>query len=271
MSGLLRVVASELTRLRRRSVAVAWPAVTVVLTALITTFVFTAAGADGGAAAEAPGLSLPSAGQLAEASGLVESVRSAATILGVVTLAFWAITASSDQSTGLLRLLVQAEPRRLRLLGGKVLALALVTAVIAVIAVVAAVVASPPLAGTAGIDVDAWGASPADTAGAVGRAWLDVSLSLLVWGAIGLTVAVVTRSATVAIAGGVGYVLVVEGLLGIAAPDVADRLPGATLSALARGGTETVDFGTALGLGLGYAVAGIAVAATVFRRRDITD
>lgn len=271
MSGLARVVASELTRLQRRSVAVAWPAVTVVLTALIATFVFTAAGSGDGAPTEAPGLNLPSAVALEAASGLVAPLRSAATILGVVTLAFWAITASSDSSTGLVRLIVQAEPRRLRLIAGKALALALATAVVTTVGVIASVVVSPPLAGSAGISVDAWSASPAETIGEIAGAWLDVYLSLLVWGVIGLAVAVITRSATVAIAGGVGYVLVVEGLLGIAAPDLADWLPGATLAALAQGGTPTVTAGTALALGAAYAAAGLIAAGAVFRRRDVTD
>jgi ABC-type transport system involved in multi-copper enzyme maturation permease subunit len=271
MRGLGRVVTSELTRVRRRSVLAAWLILAAVLAAMIATFVFVAAGSEGGIPQGAPGLSFPTMDQLTGATGPVAAVRSAATILGVVTLAFWAITASSDYSTGLIRLLAQAEPRRVLLLAGKVVALALVTAVATTVAVAATLVVSPALAESAGVDTSGWTVSPADLAGAVGRAWVDTYLALLVWGVVGLAIAVVTRSSTVAIAGGVGYVLVVEGLLGIAAPDVADWLPGTTLSALAQGGTAAVGFGTALALGAAYAVAGLVAGAVTVTRRDVTD
>ncbi|MGF1661800.1 MAG: hypothetical protein ACFCVG_04920 [Kineosporiaceae bacterium] len=271
MRGLARVVAAELTRVRRRSVLAAWLILAAVLAAMIATFVFTAAGSEGGIPQGAPGLSFPTMDQLTGATGPAAAVRSAATILGVVTLAFWAITASSDYPLGLIRLLAQAEPRRVRLLAGKVVALALVTAAATTVAVAATVVASPPLAESAGIDVSAWTSSTPDLVEAVGRAWLDTYLALLVWGVVGLAIAVVTRSSTVAIAGGVGYVLVVEGLLGVAAPDLADWLPGATLGALAQGGTAAVGFGTALALGAAYATAGLVAGAVTVARRDITD
>ena len=38
-------------------------------------------------------------------------------------LALWAIAAASDYDTGLIRVLVQAQPNRLKLLGGKIIAL----------------------------------------------------------------------------------------------------------------------------------------------------
>ena len=60
----------------------------------------------------------------------------------------------------------------------------------------------------------------------------------LAWGLIGLTLAVLTCSAAMAIGIGIGFLLVVEGLITIFAPDAGPYLPGGTLSTLAAGGND---------------------------------
>ena len=54
-----------------------------------------------------------------------------------------------------IRLLVQAEPNRLRLLGGKVVALAIFTCLATLVATAAILAASPAIAGLAGISTSA--------------------------------------------------------------------------------------------------------------------
>jgi ABC-type transport system involved in multi-copper enzyme maturation permease subunit len=129
-------------------------------------------------------------------------------------------------------------------------------------------VIAPIAAGGSGIDVSSWGRDLAPT---LLGGWVNLFCALVVWGVIGMALAVVTRSAAVAISAGVGYVLVVESVISAAAENVADRLPGTTLSALAQGGTPDVSYGAALALGAVYTVAAVVVALTVFTRRDVTD
>jgi hypothetical protein len=50
---------------------------------------------------------------------------------------------------------------------------------------------------------------------------------MLVWGVIGLMLAVLTRSSAMAIGIGSGFLLVVESLITIVAPDASKYLPGA--------------------------------------------
>jgi hypothetical protein len=52
----------------------------------------------------------------------------------VIVLALWAIAAATDYSTGLIRVVVQAYPKRVRLLAGKIAALASFTVMAATIA-----------------------------------------------------------------------------------------------------------------------------------------
>jgi ABC-2 type transport system permease protein len=92
-----------------------------------------------------------------------------------------------------------------------------------------------------------------------------------VWGVLGLAIAVVSRSAVVAVAIGAGYVLVVESMLKMANGVPSDWLLGSTLNAIASGGTATVTFSAALVLGAGYVILGLVLAGLVLTRRDVTD
>jgi len=189
-------------------------------------------------------------------------------MFGIVTLSLWAVVTAGDYSSGLIRLLVAAEPRRWRLLAGKVVALVIVTAAATTVAAIVNVFAVMPAAGAAGISTAAWGT---DLVSVVGSAWTNLFLALCVWGVLGLVIAVLARSAAVAISIGVGYVLVVESLVKMVKDAPADWLLGTTLGAVASGGTATVAYGTALALALGYVTLGLVLAGVVFVRRDVTD
>jgi ABC-2 type transport system permease protein len=263
----MRHLRSELTRLRRKSFVLGWFGISALFVVMINTFVFKAAADGTTVPSNAPGGSFPGMAELVRPDGFVAGLGAAGTLLGVVTLSFWAIATATDYSTGLIRLLVQAEPRRLRLLLGKIGALTGWTAAVACVALAVTLVVAPAAARGAGVSTAAWTVD----IGTVGSAWLNLFLALLVWGVIGLVIGVIARSSTVAISVGVGYVLVVEGVVKLAASGAAEWLPGSTLTALAQGGTATVAYGTAVALGVAYATIGLAAAAATFKRRDILD
>jgi ABC-type transport system involved in multi-copper enzyme maturation permease subunit len=205
---------------------------------------------------------------LTSAQGLVAGLATAANLFGVIVLALWAAATASDYSTGWIRVLVQAEPRRWRLFGGKLLALTGYTVVGTAVATLISVAVAPYLAGAAGVSTVAW------SAGAIGTvlsAWVNLTFSVLVWGVIGVAVATVTRSVTAAIAGGIGYMMVVEGLLGMVLDtSVTAYLPGSVLIAVTSGGNADLAFASAVVLGLAYAVTATVIAGVTFWRRDIT-
>jgi ABC-type transport system involved in multi-copper enzyme maturation permease subunit len=216
----------------------------------------------------APGVSFPDGATLAGPDGLMAGLAAASSMFGIVTLSFWALASATDYSSGLVRLLVAAEPHRWRLLAGKVIALMLVTAVATTVAAIVNVMAAMPAAQAAGMATDAWMSHPG--ASHVG-AWLDTYVALAVWGVLGLALAVLTRSAAVAISIGVGYVLVLESIVKLGIGGDPDWLLGSTLNALAAGGTATVTFGAALALAAVYVIIGLGTAMLVFVRRDVTD
>jgi len=127
----------------------------------------------------APGVVFPSLAELEGPAGLTAGLAAAANMFGVVTLSCWAVATATDYGTGLIRLLVAAEPRRWPLLAGKVGALLLVTAAATTVAALVNVLAVLPAAQAAGISTAAWGTDPI---GVVASAWTSLFLALCVWG-----------------------------------------------------------------------------------------
>ncbi|WP_458248477.1 hypothetical protein [Streptomyces sp. MAI_2237] len=265
---MINTVRSELLRTRRKSVVLGWFGLTILFTAMINMVMSQVVGSSQAQPDGGPGVSFPTLEQWQAADGITAGLSSAASMYGVVALSFWAIVMAGDYSSGLIRLTASAQPDRVRLLLGKVGALALWTAAVTTVALIANLVIAPMAAKSANLDVSAWGQNILPT---LAGAWFNLFCTLLVWGVIGLVLALLTRSAAISISVGVGYVLVVEAVITAALDSLSDWTPGATLTALAQGGTHNIPYDTALALGALYTLLGLGVALFVFKRRDITD
>jgi ABC-type transport system involved in multi-copper enzyme maturation permease subunit len=262
---MLHVVRSELTRLAQRRTLLTWFGLMALFAIMVNTVMGSAVG-QLDPNMPSPGVAFPSRDELEAPSGLLAGLSAASNMFGVVTLSFWAFFTAQDYSSGLIRLLVAAEPRRWRLLAGKAIALVGVTALAVTVAAFANVVAAPAV-GASGISTDAWGT---DLPSVVGEAWANLFLSQLVWGVLGLVIAVIARSAMVAVSIGIGYVLVVESLVRMIDGAPTGQLLGTTLGAIAKGGTAAVSYPDALTLGAAYVIVGFLLAGLVFARRDVT-
>jgi ABC-2 type transport system permease protein len=265
---MLGPIRSELTRLRQPRLLVTWFGLMTLFALMVNTIMVTFVAGGGSMPPGAPGVAFPTLAEIESRSGLMAGLAAASNMFGIVTLSFWAVVTAGDYGSGLIRLLVAAEPRRWRLLAGKVVALLVITAAAATVAAIVNVFAVMPAAGAAGISTAAWGT---DLVGVVGSAWVNLYLSLCVWGMLGLVIATLARSAAVAIAIGVGYMLVVESMVKMLKDVPSDWLLGTTLGAVAHGGTEAVSYGAAITLAFGYMVLGLVIAGVVFVRRDVTD
>ena len=120
---MMRVIKSELIRLLRPSFIVGGIGLMAAFGVLATVIGFSAAGQSGAG----PAQYFPSEMALAASDGFVSGLALASNLVGIVALAFWAIAVASDYGSGLIRLLVQAEPKRYRLLMGKLGALLVFT------------------------------------------------------------------------------------------------------------------------------------------------
>jgi len=214
-----------------------------------------------------PGSTPLTADQVAATNGFALLMSNSATFIGVVALAVCAISIGTEYTNGTLRNLLVRQPDRLRLLAGKLLAMASFVAIATLLASSAALVTATLLAPSHSISTAAWFTSAGiqSLIATLG----NLILSALAWGVIGTAIAMVFRSTTAAIAGGLAYALVVEVLLTAAWSDAKQWLPGQLISAVARGGTSTVSYTSALVLVGIYACVSLAAASALFQRRDV--
>jgi ABC-2 type transport system permease protein len=261
---VIRAARSEFIKLRQPAYAVT---ATGMVAFMAVSMVISVGGAGDRPSERGPaGLVLSRAG-LEAADGLGRSLGNSVTFLGIVALTIVAINVGGEYSHGTVRNLLVRQPRRARLLLGKTVTL---LAYLAVAVVVTALVGVAVAAGVAAGDIDtgAWWSGPGVAATAAGAANLVVAVCG--WGALGLLLAVLLRSAPATIGIGVAYALPFEILVGEVAPAAARWLPGQLLQALARGGTPEVDHAVALAGAGAWLVVAVGVALVVFRTRDVT-
>ncbi|NOX28626.1 MAG: hypothetical protein GXP35_01025 [Actinobacteria bacterium] len=264
---MIRVVRSEFIRIWRPAFRYGGIGVMASFAALISVFIFTAADSSGSDVSGPGGGAFANAAEIAQPGGFLVSLETLSSLAGIVLLSLWAIAAASDYDTGLVRVLVQAEPNRIRLLGGKIIALAGYTFIATIATVFTAVFVARPLARLEGIDTTLWRTDFFEHL--VGETF-NFMVPAMVWGLIGLLIAVWSKSSGLAIGVGIGYLLIVENLIAIVAEGAADFLPGGTLAAVAAGGTADLAWTAALGLTVLYGAAAAATALLIFRSRDIT-
>jgi hypothetical protein len=209
---------------------------------------------------------------VADASGWLIGVRGASSLLGIVALVLFASNIGGEYKQGTLRSLLAGEPRRLRLLGGKVVALSSLVAVAVAASVVAGLLAAFGFGALFGIDSSAWLSGDGLLAGL--QAFVNVTIACIGWGVLGALLALLLRTSAAAIGIGVGYLLVGEALLSraIVAPvfDVeAAWFPGEVLRIFASGGGPGSTYLRAALLAALYVTAFAAAGATAFARRDV--
>jgi ABC-2 type transport system permease protein len=260
---------SELIRIWRPSFLFGGIGVMAGFAALVSIFIFTSAKT--ALASQPPaigqGPSSFTVAQLAAPGGFITSLGTVSRLAGVILLALWAIAMATDYSTGLIRILVQAQPNRIKLMGGKIVALTVFTLLAATVTALVVILLARPLARLEGIQVTAW---KTDFVSHLAKGYFDFLLVVLVYGLIGLMLAVLTRSSALAIGIGIGFLLVVEGLITIVAPSASSYLPGGTMNALAVGGNNQLSWGPAIGLVVLYGLIAATVSLLAFRARDIT-
>lgn len=265
-----RTFRSEWIKQRHARFLVGWGGVLVGAPALITLAVFLTAGQLGEAGAGMPADDgLPTVESLSQIGGMTTGLTEAATFLGILALALAAVRVTMEFSHGTWRALLVTEPHRLRVLGGKLLAISSFLAAAMVLATIVSVGMAWLLAPRAGIDTAGW-----ITDGALwhlAATYATVAVATVVHGLIGAALGLLTRSAVGAIGIGVGWLLVVEQLVAGLWEPVARWLPGINLMVLAHGGQPgqtSYDALAAMVVAI-VAVVAVAFAASLLHRRDV--
>jgi ABC-2 type transport system permease protein len=265
-----RVVASEWVKLRRKGMLAALGGVVLVtiLGAIITILtVSSIASTKRSGGGPFGGKTSISFAQMASSHGLADALGNAGTLLGVIIMGVVAASVAGEFSTGTLRNLLVREPRRAKLLLGKLLGLASAITLAVVTAATFAVVAAVIAASIKGVPIHSWWSGSG--IGAALGAVAELVVATLGWGVLGAVLAIVFRSPVVAVVVGVVYALPLESIIGAISNSVSRWLPGKLLASLAAGGNSTASLTAASWTIAIYAIGAIGLAVTLFTRRDV--
>jgi ABC-type transport system involved in multi-copper enzyme maturation permease subunit len=261
-----RAFVAELRKLRRRSVFVAAAAVATLLTIVTTLVTFLPAKSE--AELTGPRGLTATLESLAQPDGAIVAFRAGIGFLGVLLLAVFITNIGFEYARGTFAAALMKQPRRLRLLGGKMAALLLFLACTVAVAEVAGVLLGGALASARGISTAAWfsAAGLVEALEAYGTALFVVSA----WATFGMAVAIFTRSVPVALGIAIAWAGPAEHITEQAWPGARGWFPGLLLEAFSAGGTGDVSSQRALVMVLVYAGLLASAAAVTFSRRDVT-
>lgn len=262
---MIRAYRAELAKLRRRRVLIATASVTLVFSVAASALVLAAA-EPAGEVAGRPGRAV-TVEALSQAGGGTEVFRLATAFAGTFVFVVFVALMAVELSRGTIRTMLLHQPRRLRLLAGKLAALVSFAAVALALAEAVTWVAARLQAPGAGVVTDAW-----TSLAAVGAGLADFG-AVLVWitgyAVLGTALAVLVRSVPLALAVGIAWAGPVEHLLQDAWAPASRLFPGLLLEAFAAGGTPDVAASQALASITLYTVVAAGTAAAVFARRDV--
>jgi ABC-2 type transport system permease protein len=206
--------------------------------------------------------------------GLLTTVGQARSLIVAVTVIMVTASIAAEWSQGTLRNLLIREPRRLRVLTGKMAALLLLVIVSGALSLLVSAAVVIGLARSQGISTAAWVSAEA-LPPSLGFAFNEM-LCLVGISMLGMLVAVLTRSTGAAVGVALVYVLVPEGLVARVFLDASRWLPARTFLYLPGsvmpvgiGPTPPQGYGAVLIAALVWMAVFVAVSAVVFRRHDV--
>jgi ABC-type transport system involved in multi-copper enzyme maturation permease subunit len=204
---------------------------------------------------------------LSAASGGTEVFTTAVAFVGTFLFVVFVGVTAAEFSRGTMRTMLLRQPRRVRLLAGRLVALVAFSGAILLFAEVVTWLVARAVAPGQGIDTSEW-----VSLAALGHGLADFA-SVLVWVAayatFGTTLAVLLRSVPIAVGVAIAWAGPFEHILQDAWSPATKVFPGLLLEAFVSGGTTQVTAGQALTTVAAYAVVAAAIGALVFQRRDV--
>ena len=101
--------------------------------------------------------------------------------------------------------------------------------------------------------------------------YINVSISVVGFGILGMILGLLLRSPISSIAIGVLWILIIENLLGAVKSSTLEWLPGSQLNVIAMGGTPQVSYSHGMTLAAIYIGVGALIASILFSRRDVAN
>ena len=261
---MTRIVKAELLRLVRRRTMAVTAAAALVFSLVATLTVFSSAEATG-TASRRSGASLAA---LAGEGGGTEAFAVGASFVGFFVFVTFIALLAGEFSGGTFRALLLRDPHRVRVIVGKVAGILLVAAGVVALAEVLTFLLSLAVAPTQGVPTSEW--FSLGSAGAAVGDYATVLGGVAGWAVFGTTLAVVFRSAPLALGVGFAWAGPFENIVVDSWSTGFRVFPGQVLASLIRGGTVELGMGRAVLTALLYTGAAAAVTLVLVSRRDVT-
>jgi ABC-2 type transport system permease protein len=259
----MNVVRAELATLGRRRVLVSTALATTAFAVITTLATFLSAEPAPGSP-EGRGATLDS---LAEPGGGTEAFSLGIGFVGLLVLVAFSARLAGEFSHGTLRTMLMKEPRRLRLVLGKLTALMAFMAAVLLLAEALSFAASVLIAPSQDVDTANW--YSLDAIGEAGGDYAAALAGTSAWALYGMTLALLLRSVAIAVGVGVAWAGPLEHITAESWQAAERWFPGLQLETLAAGGTSDLSYERALLLTGIYATLAVAAGLLTLSRRDI--
>jgi ABC-2 type transport system permease protein len=203
------------------------------------------------------------------AGGSAYGFASVGGLLGIIALCVFAAQTAQEYTYGTLRNLLVRQPGRIRILVGKLIAMKFFALILVAIAAMVSIALSYLLSERAKVSTELWFTS--EGIHEISKTLLNVTISVIYFGIVGMILGLLLRSPISAISIGVLWILIIENLLGAVKPVFLDWMPGSQLTTIAQGGSPEISYSHALTLGTSYVLVGAIVATILFVRRDVAN
>lgn len=263
---MIRVIKAEWRKLRRPTLFFGTLGAALFFTALTTTFLYLMIDSEQGNSDRGRQVGRE---VLQLASGSAYGFASVGGLLGIIALCVFAAQTAQEYTYGTLRNLLVRQPGRIRILIGKLIAMKFFALILVAIAAIVSISLSYALSDRAKVSTELW--FTAEGFHAIGKTFLNVTISVIYFGIFGMVLGLLLRSPISAISIGVLWILIIENLLGAVKPVFLDWMPGSQLTTIAQGGSPDISYSHALTLGTSYVLVGAIVATVLFTRRDVAN
>ena len=263
---MIRVALAEWRKLRRPALFLGTMSAVTGVTALITSLLFLLIDSNRGNAREGQ---LINRATLELPHGIAVGFSSSAGLLGLVAFCVFASQTAQEYTHGTLRNLLVRQPRRLVLLAGKFLAMTIFALISVILSAIVSIALAYALSGRAKVITTAW--STSDARSGLLHTFINVFISVIAYGLIGMILGLLLRSPISSISIGVAWLLVVESIIAITVKHSGKWLPGQLMTSIASGGDFNSSYSHAMLILFSYLSVGVIGVCILFRRRDVSN
>ena len=263
---MIRVIRAEWRKLRRPTLFLGTIGAALFFTGLFTSLLFLLIDSPRGNSDPANPISRE---MLSSFGGSVIGFSNVGGLLGIIAYCVFAAQTAQEYTYGTLRNLLVRQPGRIRLLVGKLASMKVFAIAMTLVGAVISIGVSYALAGGKDVNTALW--FNGDGRMEIAKTALNVYISVLGFGIIGMVLGILLRSPISSISIGVLWLLIIENIVGAVKSSTLEWLPGSQLATVAAGGTETISYTHALSLSGIYVGVALIIATLLFTKRDVAN